>query len=127
MTKGHHISQLEAINAMFGVKVLSTNYPPWSHIEVMCNNIAAVWTFVAMSAKDRVLLAAARALWFWANDHQLTISFTHKSGSQLILADSLSRESIGREHRILSDKIIKEKSLKRFHPDFKFLNYSEFL
>ena len=73
------------------------------------------------------MLAAARALWFLANEKKFIISFTHKPGIELILADSLSRESLGLGHKKIADREIKSKGLSRFYPDFKHFNYEPFL
>lgn len=127
MTKAYHISQFEALNCMFALRALGKKYPPKSHIEIRCDNIATIWTFAGYKARDKVMLAAARAIWFLANEKQWILSFTHVPGVDMVLSDGLSRESLGEGYEKIVIAETKKRCISRIFPDFKLFDFSSFM
>lgn len=127
ISQAYHISQLESLNAMFAIRALAKFYPKDAHVELHCDNIATVYTLSQFKARDKIMLAAARAIWFFCHERQINLSVTHKAGELLVFADALSREVLGGPHvKVVRDQISKL-GVKRIYPDFKLFDFANFL
>lgn len=95
MDRFPNIHELEAVNLLVSYKT----FTPFFHsnnalIIIYTDNMASSYALESGRTKDSTLAACARELWLLAakNSHQITIR--HKPGSELQLADALSRISI---------------------------------
>ena len=64
-----------------------------------CDNQASVEAFRSGRARDRVIGACARALWYVSAAMNVTFRFLHLPGEQNLVADALSRACLSREHK----------------------------
>ena len=127
VTDSHHIAQLEAMNCMAAARAFICHEHAGGTVQIHCDNKPSVDAFRSGRAKDPVLAACTRALWYKAADTDTTLVFNHVPGEAMGLPDALSRAHMGREHRDLADKIISERGLKltRATPDL--FSYAPFL
>lgn len=106
-----HISQLEAWNCLIAARVfLSDAYDEC--VMICCDNEAAVSSLSSGRARDNVLLAVARAFWFFAARRNLKFIFTHVPGVSMTTADALSRQHISENSAAKAAGIVQEKSLE---------------
>ena len=87
----HHITQLEAVNVLAAVRALVADEHAGGVIEVYCDNSAAASSYSSGRARDPVLAACCRAMWYKAAATQTTLTFAHVPGTSMILPDALSR------------------------------------
>lgn len=108
---------LEALNLLVAYKTLTTTaVRPGSHAEIFTDNISSAFSLMTGKTKDTVLGSCARQMWLEAawRDHTFTIS--HKPGSQLVLADALSRYTSNDSLRLLADSIVVKRGLSQVEP-----------
>ena len=123
----HHIVHLEALNCLAAVRTFTPKLAAGGTIEVMCDNRASVDAFTSGRARDGVLAACSRALWFHAASADVQIKFTHVPGERMALPDALSRASIDASGRARADDLIRRLSLKRVRVGREQFQYRSFL
>ena len=105
-TANHHITQLEALNCLAAVRTFVAPAHAGGDIQVFCDNQPAVDALTSGRARDPVLAACARAMWYHAATTDTNISFTHVSGSGMALPDALSRASLTKKDRLRANRLI---------------------
>ena len=106
---------LEAMNCVAAVGVFLNSKHAGGTIQVFCDNQPSVDALTSGSAKNAVLAACARAMWFHAARMDTYITFTHVPGEGMMLPEALSRASMGPACRQATDALIKSLSLKQVH------------
>ena len=123
----HHITQLEALNCLAAVRLFVLEEHADGTAEIMCDNRATVDAFTSGRARDVVLAAAARALWFHAAHAGADLRFTHTPGEAMALPDALSRASIDASGRARADGYITKLALTRVRARGRDFDYKSFL
>ena len=122
----HHIAQLEGLNCLAAVRLFVSREHAGGTIEVMCDNRPSVDAFTSGRAKDDVLAACARALWYHAASADVDLRFTHVPGEGMALPDALSRASVDAAGRARADHFITKLALRRVRVKGADFNYKEF-
>lgn len=122
------IHHLEAINVVVAIKTLT----PWPHapldVVVWTDNSASAWALQTGRTKDPILGACAREIWLLASlmNHNLTIR--HKAGTDIPLADALSRAAHNPNKAKLAAEILRKRPLTRTDPVLNnYVFFSSFL
>ena len=123
----HHIAHLEALNCVAAVRTFITPAHAGGTVEVFCDNRPAIDSFRSGRAKDPVLAACSRAIWFKAAETDVTIVFTHVPGEAMSLPDALSRVYCGAEHRELANKLVRALGLRQDRATPDVFSYAAFL
>lgn len=111
------IHQLEAINVVVAFRTLAHRYDINSaQVIVMTDNSASSFALETGKTKDRVLASCSRELWLEAAKSDHRIQIRHKPGSELVLADALSRRTSEKNKAELADSIILRDSLTVVSP-----------
>ena len=108
----HHISQLEALNCVAAIRVFVDHTCAGGTIDIMCDNRPTVDALTSGRARDPVLAACARALWFHAAREDVDVVFTHVAGEGMYLPDALSRASIDAASRARATDMTKHLGLR---------------
>ena len=108
----HHITHLEAINCLAAARVLTNQQDAGTVVIINCDNQAAVEAYRGGRARDKVLSACARALWFLSANNGVIYEFNHIPGDLMTIPDALSRAMTGPKYRSLADKFIQEMNLQ---------------
>ena len=127
MAGAHHITQLEAINLLGAVRLFVTNSHAGGSIEIYCDNMASVSAYSSGRARDSVLAACTRAMWFKAAATQTTLSFSHLPGEGMVLPDALSRVHIDSTMRRRAMAMVKTMALTQASPNRAHFAYKDFL
>ena len=127
MAQSHSISRLECINCLMAVRTFVGAQHRGMTILVKCDNEATVYTYMWGRAKDRVMSACARAMWYEAASKDVVIKVVHVPGVLMTVADALSRAPISSEDANKADRIKLEHSLREIKPNRKLMMYSRFL
>ena len=109
--RDHHISQLEAINAVLAVKTLLPPDVSGVDVLVVTDNISSMYALNSGRTRDPILAACARELALIEALQNVTITLAHAAGSTLILADSLSRAFVDKSMNILAETLVNNKNL----------------
>lgn len=107
----HHISQLEAINALVAAKTLVPADLSYHTIRIKTDNAASAAVLVTGRTQDPVLAACSRELAMAVVKQQLEIEVMHVPGVSLVLADALSRRHLDPEMVSTSDSMIEQLGL----------------
>ena len=113
MAEDHHITQLEAINCMAAARSFVTKEHAGGMIELHCDNKSTTDALRSGRARDVVLAACTRALWYKAAETGVAFRFTHVPGEEMALPDALSRAYLDNEHRDLANKLVHTLGLKQ--------------
>ena len=127
VTQDHHISKLEALNCLAAVRALVTTKDAGGTIEVFCDNRPAVDALTSGRARDAVLAACARAMWFKAAETDTNIVFTHMPGEAMALPDTLSRAAMTRDDCSRAWGYIRSIPLGVMSPKAEWFDYSKFV
>ena len=127
MTEAHHISQLEALNCTAAARAFINSSHAGGTVEIHCDNKSSVDAFKSGRAKDPVLAACTRALWFKAAEEDVTITFTHVPGEAMALPDALSRVHVDSAHRDMAKRLIASLHLKPIDAAPTMLSYAAFI
>ena len=84
------IHQLEMLNIVIAVKLWHENWPH-ARVRVLCDNASAVAVLNSGRGRDPFLLRCAREIWLLSALHDFQVEAIHTPGTQLTIADSLSR------------------------------------
>ena len=126
-TARHHITQLEALNCLAAVRTLVGDQHKGGTIEVHCDNRAAMDALTSGRARDVVLAACARAMWFHVARTQTDITFTHVPGEAMTLPDALSRATTDPRADRLARAFIRDMPLDEIEVKQLVFEYSEFM
>ena len=106
VAEAHHISRLEAANAVLAIKTLVPPHIRNVEVVVVTVNSATMYTLTTGKTRDPVLAACSRELWLLAALQELVITVRHAPGHTLVLADALSRRTLAPEfERIVSNHV----------------------
>ena len=125
----HHISRLEALNAVIALKTL---VPPGDNLEhvrvhIYSDNSASVAVMMNGRTGDQVMASTARDLAMYVAMNQWEIVVTHKPGKDLVLADALSRYDTGDGYKAIVEKEVSERKLVEVQPvDLIHILYTDF-
>ena len=122
----HHITHLEALNCVAAARTFVGHDLAGGTVELMCDNKPAIDAFSSGRARDPVLAACTRALWFVAAAADVDFMFTHVPGEAMALPDALSRASIDADGRRRADALIKALDLRWVAPDSANFSYKSF-
>lgn len=92
LKNNYNICQLEAINLVKALQVLSPIDPSNFTIIINTDNMASQLVLSSGAGKDKILCACSREIWRLAAIMNCDIEIKHKPGKDLILADALSRQ-----------------------------------
>ena len=127
MTATHHIAHLEALNCVAAARVFIHKGHAGGTVEILCDNKPSIDAFRSGRARDTVLAACSRALWFKAASTDTTLIFTHVPGEAMTLPDALSRVYHDQEHRDLANELVARLGLRRADLTPDMFSYVSFL
>ena len=123
----HHITQLEALNTLAAVRTFVDPTHAGGVVEVYCDNSASVSAYTSGRARDGVLAACCRAMWFVAAATNTSLEFAHVPGESMILPDALSRAHADPRLNAKAQEIISKRPLQRQPIDKRAFCYSSFM
>ena len=85
-----HISALESFNLLVALRIFVDEIRGRT-VRVFCDNASTVSALNSGKAKDMVMAYVLRQVWFLCADKDMQLLVSHKPGSELIIADLLSR------------------------------------
>lgn len=105
------IHQLEAINLLVAYRSFPALHTAGKRVVMVTDNLASSYALSSAKTKDSVLACCARELWLHAAraDHELT--FEHREGTLIPLADALSREAFDLAKAALARSLIYQQNL----------------
>ena len=127
MTESFHISQLEAINCLIGIKALTGPQQANSVVIVECDNLGAVYVLQNSKGRDRVINAVARAIWFFACKNNIIFNYKHKPGILMNIPDTLSRAYLDKQSMIKAKKIVYENEFQLVDIKPSYHNFNDYL
>ena len=127
MATTHHIAHLEAINCVAAARAFIHTGHAGGTIELHCDNKPSIDAFRSGRARDPVLAACSRALWYRAAETDTSITFTHVPGEAMALPDALSRVYSDESHRKLAKSLVASLKLKRVDINPAMFSYAAFL
>lgn len=107
---GWSISELEAYNCLIAARVLLKGVYNRT-VMVVCDNNAAIMSLSSGSARNPNILAVCRAFWFMSATYNLRFVFNHAPGSEMTIADTLSRVYLSDHNEKRAQEIITQKNL----------------
>lgn len=111
------IHQLEAVNVVVAFRTLAhLQNTRAARVIIFTDNSASSYALQTGKTKDSVLASCSRELWLEAarSDHEIVIQ--HKPGTELVLADAMSRRFSNSAKAELADSIIQNEGLKIVPP-----------
>lgn len=123
----HHISALEALNCLVACRTLISARDRHSTIELKCDNRASIDAMAFGRAKDPVLTAICRAIWYIAATMDVNMVYTYTPGKQMGIADALSRAHTNATEAKRAREVIATHNLILVKPQKYATNYRQFL
>ena len=123
----HHITQLEALNVLAAVRTFVTREHQGGTIVVYGDNMASMSSYSSGRARDTVLAACCRAMWYHAADTQTRLVFDHIPGETMVLPDALSRASFDPALARKARHIVASRALSEVRVNKDRFSYSAFL
>lgn len=111
------IHHLEAINVVVAIRTLTP--PPTVaplDIVVWTDNSASAWALQTGRTKDPVLGACAREIWLLASLSNHNFVIKHKPGTEIPLADALSRAAHNSEKAKVAAELVRNRALVATDP-----------
>ena len=127
MAATHHITQLEAINVLAAVRSFVNQSHKAGIVHIYGDNMASMSAYSSGRARDTVLAACSRAMWFHAAETHTKLEFSHLPGEAMVLPDALSRASFDPALATRANTIISARSLSEVRPTRDRFSYSAFL
>lgn len=127
IASSHHITTLEALNCLVACRTLISAKDRHSTIELMCDNRATIDAMAFGRAKDPVLAAICRAMWYLMAQMDIRLVFTHVPGERMGIPDALSRAHLSQLHQERAQTIIETHQLAIVTPKKFATNYKNFL
>ena len=124
VAQNHHINELEAINCVAAVRTFVTAQHAGGTVEVHCDNQSTVDALTSGRAKNQVLAACARAMWYQAACTDTDLTFTHVPGEEMSLPDALSRAESDHRHEERARAFIRDIPLRVINVEASAFNYS---
>ena len=112
-----HISQIEAINLIAAMTSLHPLNTFEYDITILTDNMSAQQVLQTGSGRDKILTACARYLWKFSALNNCVVNVVHKAGSELVIADSLSRAAINNNCRKIATDYCVNNNLSRILVD----------
>ena len=122
----NHITQLEAINVLAAVRTFVSASHGAGTVEVYCDNSSSISAYTSGGARDQVLAAACRAMWYHAATTQTTLFFYHVPGEAMVLLDALSRASLDPKYATIADRIIAARGIVKVPVSLANFSYASF-
>lgn len=122
----YHITILEALNCLVALRLLLTDADNNTTVSLACDNQSTVFSLTSGRARDPVLSAIARAVWFIEAKRNITLIVTHVPGQRMQLADALSRAHISHNDKSVADKYVQDYDLKRVNPPLYLLDFKPY-
>lgn len=123
----HHITTLEALNCLVACRTLISADDRHSTIELKCDNRSTIDAMAFGRAKDPVLAAICRAMWYLMAQMDIRLVYTHVPGEQMGIPDALSRAHLSQLDHARAYNIIREHRLTLVTPKKYATNYKNFL
>lgn len=123
----HHISTLEALNCLVACRTLISANDRHATIELKCDNRASIDAMALGRARDPVLAAICRAIWYLAARMDVNMVYTYTPGDQMSIPDALSRAHLTNADARRAREVISTHSLKQVVPQKYATNYKNFL
>lgn len=101
---------IETYNCLIAARVLLKGISNQS-VKIICDNSAAIMSLSSGSARDRNILAICRAFWYLSAKYNLRFIFQHAPGSEMTVADTLSRACLSDHNAEKAEDIIRFKKL----------------
>ena len=127
VTANHNITQLEAINCLAAVRLMVSDADGGGTIMIYCDNRPAVDALTSGRARNEVLAAVARAMWFHAAATDTNLRFSHVPGEAMALPDALSRVHVDPISKAKANRFIADLSLRPVEPATQAFTYQSFL
>ena len=127
MAQKHSISRIECINCLLAARTLLGEADKGTTVEIRCDNEATIYTYRYGRAKDSVMTACARAMWYLGASLNINFCFVHVPGVNMNVADALSRVFEGGIYVQRVNNFINILGLSGITPDGRNLDYSSFL
>ena len=127
MSSTHSISRLECLNCLLAARTFINENDRGHTVIIRCDNESSIFTYMYGRARDAVMSACARAMWMLQATYDINIVFVHVPGSDMIVADSLSRVFNGELYTQKAEAFIKGMGLTKVRPKSCDLDYSAFL
>ena len=93
ISEAHHISQLEIMNCMTATRAFMSEQDSGNKVILQCDNSATVEAVNRGRARDPVMAACARAIWFHAAKLNVDIVCEHVPGELMFIPDTQSSVS----------------------------------
>ena len=106
-----NITELEAINVVVALHTFLSSDDTATHVQIHCDNMAAVQVLQSGRGRNRLLLECARAAWMVQAILDVHLSYVHIPGSDNQVADCLSRAHLSPLHHAQAAKTIDECTL----------------
>ena len=119
-----HINELEALNCVAAVRTFISDKHAGGTIQVHCDNQSSVDALTSGRARNHVLAACARAMWYHAACTDKDLAFTHVPGEEMALPDALSRAQSDPKHDDRTRAFIRQIPLRVIRVDESAFNYS---
>ena len=126
LRNNHHITHLEAINCLAAARTLTTSEDRGRTIIINCDNLPAVDSYRGGGARDPVLCACARAIWFLGAENEVDYQFNHIPEVLMDVPDALSRAMTSAKYRDKADTYIEAMGLQCVNPASSSFNFSAF-
>lgn len=123
----YHITILEALNCLISLRVLLHDDDNHKKVRLCCDNLSAVYTLTSGRAKDPILSAIARAAWYIQAARDIDLEVVNVPGSNMGIADALSRAHVSSDARAHADTFINKHKLKKVCPHPMVLNFKSYL
>ena len=127
LAANHIIAHLEALNCVAAARTFISVADAGGTVEIFCDNRPSVDAFTSGRARDPVLAACTRALWYQAAVTDTDICFTHTPGEKMDLPDALSRAANDQVARRRADRLISSLKLVSTRPPKGAFSYSQFM
>ena len=126
VTAAHHITQLEAINVLAAVRTFVNTTHASGTVEVYCDNESSMCSYSSGRARDHVLAACCRAMWYHAASTQTNLVFAHVPGEDMILPDTLSRSSQDPKLKARAASLVRKLRINEINVSQEAFSYSAF-
>lgn len=123
----HHISTLEALNCLVACRTLISANDRHTTVELKCDNRASIDAMAFGRAKDPVLSAICRAIWYLTAKMDVNMVYTYTPGEEMGIADALSRAHLNTGEANRARDVIATYNLKPVVPQKYATNYKNFL
>ena len=111
-----NITELETVNIVVALHTFLTHRDAGSHVQIHCDNKAAVQVLQSGKGRNKVLLDCARAAWMLQAVLDVHISYVHVPGKDNEIADRLSRAHLSRRDHLLLSPILEKHCLHVIEP-----------